>query len=233
MSEIIQIGQMDNTKDHTFESANRVYDSDGIAPTLPTCAGGGIQPKVLECKIIGGFGEKKSNGGTQWYQQDRVYEMGDVSMCLPSQLPGGSYNYIECKEYDIAAMRGRDPENPSDRKSGNQNLEQTLEIREDGCTNTLTAVQKDNMVLETVGYLGDKRRQSTAVYSEEGVANTLSTAHGSGNGYILVKQATKEGTIKCDIGGGGRFELSRFSDTQRKSSRERTDKSNADNGEYP
>lgn len=41
MSEIIQIGQMDNTKDHTFESANRVYGSDGISPTLPTCAGGG------------------------------------------------------------------------------------------------------------------------------------------------------------------------------------------------
>ena len=163
--------------------------------------GGGIQPKVLECKVIGDFGEKKSNGGTQWYQQDRVYEMGDVSMCLPSQLPGGSYNYIECKEYDVVAMRGRDPENPSDRKPRNPNLEQILEIREDGCTNTLTTVQKDNMVLETVGYLGDKRRQSTAVYSEEGVANTLSTAHGSGNGYILVKQATKEGTIKCDIGG--------------------------------
>lgn len=138
---------------------------------------------------------------TEIKRGEQEMKAGDVSMCLPSQLPGGSYNYIECKEYDIAAMRGRDPENPSDRKPGNPNLEQTLEIREDGCTNTLTTVQKDNMVLETVGYLGDKRRQSTAVYSEEGVANTLSTAHGSGNGYILVKQATKEGTIKCDIGG--------------------------------
>ena len=33
--------------DNTFESANRVYDPTGIAPTLPTCAGGNIQPKVL------------------------------------------------------------------------------------------------------------------------------------------------------------------------------------------
>ena len=41
------IGQMDNTVDHTFESANRVYDSMGCAPTIPTCAGGNIQPKVL------------------------------------------------------------------------------------------------------------------------------------------------------------------------------------------
>ena len=41
------IGQMDNTVDHTFESANRVYDRFGVCPTIPTCAGGNIQPKVL------------------------------------------------------------------------------------------------------------------------------------------------------------------------------------------
>lgn len=45
--EIKMIGQMDNTMDNTFEPANRVYDPEGIAPTLPTCAGGNIQPKVI------------------------------------------------------------------------------------------------------------------------------------------------------------------------------------------
>ena len=39
--EIKIIGQMDHTIDHTFESANRVYDSEGISPTLPTSCGGG------------------------------------------------------------------------------------------------------------------------------------------------------------------------------------------------
>ena len=43
---------MDNTVDHTFESANRVYGSGGVAPTIPTCAGGGIQPKVMEIQKI-------------------------------------------------------------------------------------------------------------------------------------------------------------------------------------
>ena len=42
------IAQMDNTIDHTFESANRIYDINGLAPTIPTCGGGGIQPKILE-----------------------------------------------------------------------------------------------------------------------------------------------------------------------------------------
>lgn len=42
------IGQMDNTKDHTFESANRIYDKKCSCPTIPTCGGGGIQPKVIK-----------------------------------------------------------------------------------------------------------------------------------------------------------------------------------------
>lgn len=25
-------------------------------------------------KVLGGIGEKKSNGGSQWYQQDRIYD---------------------------------------------------------------------------------------------------------------------------------------------------------------
>lgn len=40
-------GQMDNSKDHTFESANRVYFREGCCPTIPTCAGGNIQPKTI------------------------------------------------------------------------------------------------------------------------------------------------------------------------------------------
>ena len=27
-----------------------------------------------EIKVIAGLGEKKSNSGTQWYQQDRIYD---------------------------------------------------------------------------------------------------------------------------------------------------------------
>ena len=72
--EVIVIAQMDNAIDHTFESANRIYDVNGIAPTIPTCGGGGIQPKILEVKKIGiiacfalkgskNFGLKPNRGG--------------------------------------------------------------------------------------------------------------------------------------------------------------------------
>lgn len=33
------VGQMDNTTDHTFESANRIYDKRYCCPTIPTCGG--------------------------------------------------------------------------------------------------------------------------------------------------------------------------------------------------
>jgi DNA (cytosine-5)-methyltransferase 1 len=46
-----------------------------------------------EARVIGGLGEKKSNGGTQYFQQDRVY-YGDIAMSHPAQLPSGSYNYL-------------------------------------------------------------------------------------------------------------------------------------------
>ena len=50
-------------------------------------------------------------------------------------------NYI-C-EKSIVAMRGRNPENPSDRTVGSP-TEQRLEPNSQGLCNTLTSVQKDN-----------------------------------------------------------------------------------------
>jgi len=48
---------------------NKDY-SDTLVASMGT--GGGNVPLVPQ--VIGGIGEKKSNGGTQWYQQDRIYD---------------------------------------------------------------------------------------------------------------------------------------------------------------
>lgn len=51
-------------------------------------------------------------------------------------------------EYKIMAMRGRNPKNPSDRKShSNGTFVQRMEIG-GGISNTLTSVAKDNYVVE-------------------------------------------------------------------------------------
>lgn len=59
----------------------------------------------------------------------------------------------EMKESTIYAMRGRNPQNPSDRTKGIE-LEQVLEPNEEGICNTLTTVTKDNLVLEKEKVVG-------------------------------------------------------------------------------
>lgn len=56
--------------------------------------------------------------------------------------------YINPSEPMIGAFRGRNPENPSERGRSNGMYKQRLEINENGTSNTLTGVQKDNMVIE-------------------------------------------------------------------------------------
>lgn len=173
---------MDNTLDHTFESANRVYDKNQLCPTIPTCGGGGIQPKVIEeTRCVGGLNDKQ--WGKQYHQQDRVYK-GDNALAQPANLPEGSYKYI-------VAMRGRNPENPTDRTAGLP-TEQRLEPAPQGIVNTLTTVQKDNLVLEKkiqkVGQISNEGSQCGTVVSEEGLAPTLSAGcHGYANPHILTK----------------------------------------------
>lgn len=54
---------------------------------------------------------------------------------------------IEITEPVICASRGRNTDNPSDRTTG-ISTEQRLELKNDGISNTLTTVQKDNLIIE-------------------------------------------------------------------------------------
>ena len=196
--QVVVLGQMDNTIDHTFESANRVYDKNQLCPTIPTCGGGGIQPKVIEeTKCVGGLSTNK--WGNQYHQQDRVYK-GDIALAHPANIPDGSYKYI-------VAMRGRNPEKTTDRTAG-KHTEQRLEKAPEGMVNTLTTVQKDNLVMEEskeiikVGQFSNEGSQYGTVINEEGLCSTLTAGtHGYANNCIKIKQATKDGSIKCKIGG--------------------------------
>ena len=77
--------------------ASRIVHPDGIALTVKenhgtitaTIVNGDIKPK-----LVGGIGDKKSNGGTQYYQQDRIYDSESIAMAHPDNLPGGSYKYL-------------------------------------------------------------------------------------------------------------------------------------------
>lgn len=130
-------GQMDGI----FESANRVYDVNGISPTMNTCGGGERQPKILEVKQLGYV-----ENGTGKHQSNTVYDTNGICPNITT-INGGGTQQIKILDQKIVAMRGRNPDNPSDRTTGIQ-TEQRLEIQKDDICNTLTTVQKDNLVLE-------------------------------------------------------------------------------------
>ncbi len=88
----------------------------------------------------------------------------------------------------IGAIRGRNPQNPKSRASGLE-TEQMLEINENGTSNALTTVQKDNVVVipapiveyQLTGGKWDKtHEQSGRVYDKNGIAPTILTMGGGG-----------------------------------------------------
>lgn len=87
-------------------------------------------------------------GGEQKHQSviiDDIYKNRDARVYKDVSPTLRSRHNNELKT--IVAMRGRNPENPSDRTVGAK-TEQRLEPNGDGVCNTLTSVQKDNLVLE-------------------------------------------------------------------------------------
>ena len=204
-NEIIVIGKMDHTLDNTLESANRVYSKDGICPTIPTCAGGNIQPKIIDDT------EEKH----QSVIIDDIYKNRDARVYKDVSPTLRSSKNNELKT--IVAMRGRNPENPSDRTAGAK-TEQRLEPNAEGVCNTLTSVQKDNLLLEAKPEcinLYDEQGKETAfqdrVYKTDKISPAITTSFRpnyavvENNNSIKIKQATKQGYIECKAGGVADF----------------------------
>lgn len=118
----------------------------GCSPTLSTMQGGNQEPKILEeqipCKL-----DKMPNGHLD--SLDNA-EICDINTPTASTVTSRYYKGIGSHKDNmcIVAMRGRNPDNPSDRTVGNP-TEQRLEVNMQGTSNCLTSVQKDNLVIES------------------------------------------------------------------------------------
>lgn len=134
--EIKEIGNLkEGQQSWKSPQTGRVYDVTGISPTLNTCGGGGHEVKIVEKKVMGGiYTDVTENFNRGLYP--------NVSRTVKAVK-----NDAGCIERQIVASRGRNPDNPSDRTAG-MPTEQVLEPNVNGVCNTLTTVQKDNMLLE-------------------------------------------------------------------------------------
>lgn len=187
----VQVGEVVGGKwDKMHDISKRVYELDGIAPTVHCQQGGNTELKIAEDFVLGGLQkhqtprtdgisptltEAMGKGGGQtpiiidtaepkerFYKQafetlkENECEVGDtidafnkkvnksgVCPTLTTRPEGFKTAILPV----VGAMRGRNPEDPSDRTAGVP-TEQRLEINEKGLCNALTTVQKDNLVIE-------------------------------------------------------------------------------------
>lgn len=92
-----------------------------------------------EVKVIGSLESK-------FESTNRIYDVGGGCSPTLSTMQGGGQE-PKIFESQIVAMRGRNPDNPSDRSVGRP-TEQRLEVNTQRTSNCLTSVQKDNLVIE-------------------------------------------------------------------------------------
>lgn len=145
--------------------AGNVYDKDFLAPTLNTMQGGCKQPMIIANINPSGNG---ING--------MVHTVDSESPTITTNK--GEGNKI------IVAMRGRNPENPSDRTVGSP-TEQRLEPNSQGLCNTLTSVQKDNLVMENATFcIGGLQEHQTP--RTDGISPCLTEAMGMGGGQTPI-----------------------------------------------
>lgn len=130
-----------------FEHSNRIHDIYKVSPTLTTMQGGGQEPKI-----------KIKSATSKGYE---IAEIGEDSINLEHSNSNTRRGRVgksvaqtlttSCNQgVAIGAIRGRNPENPTSRQSGLP-TQQMLEINENGTSNCLTTVQKDNVVVEYKG----------------------------------------------------------------------------------
>lgn len=127
-------------EDKGYSFAGNCWNQNGLSPAILTAQGGQRQPLIVEKNIVGSIGS---------LQEHATINDGEIIPCIPSAsgMGGGHTPMVVEKESVCVTSRGRNIENPSDRRPGIE-LEQRLEVREEGICECLTSVFKDNMILE-------------------------------------------------------------------------------------
>jgi len=209
---ILQVG---NTNPSGHGMNGNVFHQDGLSPTLTTNKGEGM--KIIE---IGKLNENRHSSA-----QNSVLDTAGICTTIDT-IQGENRQPKVLIETNIelpciAASRGRNLENPSDRTPGNT-TEQRIEVNTKGTSNTITTVQKDNYVIEPINEiikefdiprdaLNDNERQRR-VYNPTGISPTvlarvdsnkifqLGTINGHQSGHIY---STEGVSVNLCANGGG------------------------------
>lgn len=165
----IQVAQIYDREQNPMNG--RVYSEDGIALTLRTPTGGLSEPKIMQiCSYV----PNSMCAG-------KIVDADGIATAVMENhgMPTAVVEPLSC------AIRGRNPDCPSDRTAG-INTEQRLEIGSD-VANCVTTVQKDSMVIEPAiltpirtEKAKELRRQGIETFANRELAGTIHTYSGSG-----------------------------------------------------
>ena len=166
--------------------AGNTYDPEGLSPTLQTAQGGNRQPLIIEPPVI-----CASRGRNPDNPSDRTAGIPTEQRLEPNT--DGVSNTLTTVQKDnylleSAVLRQERTEYGKQIRKAYENGEITekrsnireLSPRDDGITNTLTTVQKDNYLLEApkINVVGNLRGHSQMgrVFSTDGLSGCLSHA---------------------------------------------------------
>lgn len=150
-----------------FKSSNRVYSLEGIVGTLAARDYKG--PKLIAIKNATKKGYLIAEEGDGI---DTAYPFSKTRRGRVQKNMAHTLTTDDSKGVVIAASRGRNPQNPSDRTVGAP-TEQRLEINKQGTSNTITTVQKDNYVLEGVDVHPFSKKLELGGYRQKEVSPCL------------------------------------------------------------
>ncbi len=154
------------TEPMVYDEQNKTLRTDGVANTI-MCDGSSpkYNPRVVEIepRIIQRVGDRDKE---KYSTSSCAYTITANPMSDRGQM------VIAC------AMRGRNPDNPSDRSKGSP-TEQRLEFNEQGTTNTITTVQKDNLIV------CEERTDEGVRFFNGNVCGTLRTIDACGDKRVM------------------------------------------------
>lgn len=131
--ETARVGEDSINFEHPNSKTRRGRVGVGVGQTLTTSCNQGVAINIV------------GNLPGNHEQNSRIYGIDGISPTLTTMQGGGQEPKVA-----IGEIRGRNPDNPTSRQSGLP-TQQMLEVNDNGTSNCLTTVQKDNVVVEYQG----------------------------------------------------------------------------------
>lgn len=178
---VIQIGNIVDDSNRNFKNpqVGRVYSVDGIAPCLTCMEGGGREPKIMEAKII-----KEGN-----YSPSIQNLVAEPNVLTPKRTDFGKQVR---KQYESGKL------------DMSRHDMTKLVPRTDGVSNTLTSVQKDNLVAEPKiikeGNYHPSNHNASSIVNVEGISPTVMENHGTVTA-VRIPQAPKTICLNSKVDG--------------------------------